>query len=276
MCKECLELIAKADDTEFLDSLELTHAERAVLEELYKQGEEKIIEILELQGKALHDAILELSEELLIDIGELGKVLVSVQSGELFTVQFEQAVYDAFQPLYHLAGETELIALDPDKVWSVENKAASRFAKKLKKLVPDMNGTSKDVITRAFQKAIKEGKTNGERAVLVRDISAAAAKGDAGPFTMERAVTISRTMSTAAANGGKLEGWKQSEVVTGKKWRSAGGDRTRKTHKKANKQVQLLDKPFTVGKSKLMFPGDPSGRPEEIIQCRCTMQSVMD
>lgn len=276
MCKDCWELIVKADDTEFLNSLDLTHTERTILEELYKQGEDKIIEILELQGKALHDAIQELSEELLIDIEELGKVLISVQSGELFTVQFEQAVYDAFQPLYHLAGETELNALDPDKVWSVENKAASRFAKKLQKLVPDMNETSKDVMTRAFQKAIDEGKTNGERAVLIRDISAAAAKGDAGPFTMERAVTITRTMSTAAANGGKMEGWKRSEVVTAKKWRSAGGNRTRKTHKKANKQVQLLDKPFIVGKSKLMFPGDPSGRPEEIIQCRCTMQSVID
>lgn len=104
MCKDCWELIAKADDTEFLDSLELTHAERTVLEELYKQGETRIVEILELQGKALHDAILELSEELLFDIGELGKVLLSVQSGDLFTVQFEQAVYDAFTPLYHLAG----------------------------------------------------------------------------------------------------------------------------------------------------------------------------
>ncbi|MEK4853878.1 phage minor head protein [Paenibacillus sp. FSL H7-0756] len=276
MCKDCWELIAKADDTEFLDSLELTHAERAVLEELYKQGENRIVEILELQGKALHDAIEELSEELLIDIGELGKVLQSVQSGDLFTVQFEQAVYDSFTPLFHLAGESELTVLNTDKTWSTKNKAASRFAKKLQKLVPDMNGTSADVMTRSFQKAIKEGKTPSERALLVREISAAAAKGDAGPFNMERAITVSRTMSTAAANGGKLEGWKQSEVVNGKKWRSSKGDRTRKTHRKANGQVQPLDKPFEVGKSKLMFPGDPSGRPEEIIRCRCTMQSVLE
>lgn len=148
MCKECWEQIAKADDTEFLDGLELTHAERAVLEELYKQGETRIVEILELQGKELHEAILELSEDLLIDIGELGKVLASVQTGELFTIQFEQAVYDAFTPLFHLAGETELVELDPDKTWSVKNKAASRFAKNLQKLVPDMNGTSADVMTR--------------------------------------------------------------------------------------------------------------------------------
>lgn len=74
MCKECWELIAKADDTDFLDSLELTNAERAVLEELYKQGENRIVEILELQGKALHDAILELSEELLLDIGSWARL----------------------------------------------------------------------------------------------------------------------------------------------------------------------------------------------------------
>ncbi|OAB34248.1 hypothetical protein PMSD_14865 [Paenibacillus macquariensis subsp. defensor] len=276
MCEACWERIAKADDMEFLDSLELTHAERAVLEELYKQGEDRIVEILELQGKELHEAIQELNEELLIDIGELGKVLISVQAGDLFTVQFEQAVYDAFTPLFHLAGETELTVFNNDKSWSTKNKAASRFAKNLKKLVPDMNGTSKDVMTRAFQKAIKEGKTPSERAVLVQEISAAATKGEEGPFSMKRAVTVARTMSTAAANGGKLEGWKQSEVVTGKKWRSSKGSRTRKTHRKADGQVQPIDKPFKVGKSDLMFPGDPSGRPEEIIHCRCTMQSVMD
>lgn len=276
MCKDCWELIAKADDTEFLDSLELTHAERSVLEELYKQGENRIMEIFELQGKALHDAIEELSEDLLIEIGELGKVVLSVQSGELFTVQFEQAVYVSFTPLFHLAGESELTVLNNDKTWSTKNKAASRFAKNLQKLVPDMNGTSADVMTRAFQKAIKEGKTPSERALLVREVSAAAAKGEAGPFNMERAITVSRTMSTAAANGGKLEGWKQSDVVNGKKWRSSKGNRTRKTHRKANGQIQPLDKPFEVGKSKLMFPGDPSGRPEEIIRCRCTMQSLID
>ncbi|MGG0813945.1 hypothetical protein ABE142_15005 [Paenibacillus alvei] len=89
MCEDCWGRIAKADDTEFLDSLDLTNAERAVLEELYNQGEEEIIEILELQGKAFHEAIQELTEDALIDIDELGKVIVSLQTGELFTTQFE-------------------------------------------------------------------------------------------------------------------------------------------------------------------------------------------
>jgi len=276
MCEACLERIAKADDTEFLDSLDLTNAERAVLEELYNQGEEQIIEILELQGKALHEAIQELTEDALIDIDGLGKVIVTLQTGELFTTQFEKAVYDAFMPLFELAGETELAVLNPEKTWTVQSKAAGRFARKLQDLVPDMNDTSTEIMLRSFQKAIKEGKAPAERALLVQEVSAQAATGEEGPFSMQRAVRVARTMSTAAANGGKLEGWKQSEVVTGKRWRSSGGSRTRKSHRKVNGDVQPLDKKFKVGDSWLMYPGDPSGEAKEIVNCRCTMQSVMD
>ncbi|WP_342356850.1 phage minor head protein [Paenibacillus alvei] len=110
----------------------------------------------------------------------------------------------------------------------------------------------------------------------MQEVSAQAATGEEGPFSMQRAVRVARTMSTAAANGGKLEGWKQSEVVTGKRWRSSGGSRTRKSHRKVNGDVQALDKKFKVGDSWLMYPGDPSREAKEIVNCRCTMHSVMD
>jgi len=276
MCEACWTLIAKADDDEFLDSLELTYVERKVLEQLYKQAEERIMEILELQGEALQDAIAELSEESLGDIGELAKVLISLHTSEVFSDMFEQAIQEAFEPLFHLAGESELVALDDAKIWSTKNKAAREFVKEIRELVPDMNTASTDTLLRSFEKAIDEGKTPSERALLVQEISAQAAEGEDGPFSMQRAQRISRTMSTAAANGGKLEGWKQSEVAKGKKWRSAAGTRTRKSHRKANGQVVALDKPFKVGDSKLMYPGDPAGGAKEIVNCRCTMQLVMD
>ncbi|WP_244966009.1 hypothetical protein [Paenibacillus alvei] len=63
----------------------------------------------------MHEAFQELTEDALIDIDELGKVIVSLQTGELFTTLFEQAVYDAFMPLFELAGETELTVLNPKK-----------------------------------------------------------------------------------------------------------------------------------------------------------------
>lgn len=276
MCESCWALIAKADDDEFLDSLELTYVERKVLEELYKQGEDRIIEILELQGQELQDAIGQLSEEALGDIGELAKVLISLHTSDVFADLFEEAVQEAFEPLFHLAGETELLGLNEDKAWNIKNKAAQRFVKNIKALVPDMNNSSTDTLLRSFEKAIEAGKTPSERALLVQEISNQAFTGEDGPFSMQRAQRVSRTMSTAAANGGKLEGWKQSDIAKGKRWRSAGGKRTRKTHRKANGQIVDLDKPFTVGKSKLMYPGDPNGEVGEIVNCRCTMQLVLN
>ncbi|WP_337032483.1 phage minor head protein [Paenibacillus illinoisensis] len=276
MCESCWELIAKADDDEFLDSLELTFVERKLLEELYKQGEDRIMEILELQGKALQDAIAELSEEALGDIGELGKILLALHTSDIFSDLFEEAVQEAFEPLFDLAGESELLELDDEKIWNTGNEAAKEFVKEIRSLVPDMNQSSTDTLLRSFEKAIEEGNTPSERALLVQEISAIAATGEDGPFSMQRAQRISRTMSTAAANGGKLEGWKQSAIAKGKKWRSSAGARTRKTHRKANGQIVALDKPFKVGSSKLMYPGDPAGKAKEIINCRCTMQLVLD
>ncbi|MGK5512197.1 phage minor head protein [Brevibacillus formosus] len=274
MCDQCLHLIAKADDDDFLDSLELTHAERSLLEKLYKEGEESIADLLELQGKALDDAIQELSDELATDADELWKVILLVQTGDYFQEKFEQAVYDAFMPLFNLAGESEAVGINTEAVWEQENKAAAKYAEKLKKMVPAMNDTSADRMIRSFKRAIEEGKTPAERAVLVKEVSKQAASGEEGPFNMNRAVTVARTMSTAAANGGKLEGWKQSGLVKKKRWRAANNKRTRKDHKEANGQTVDINKPFKVGGEKLMHPGDPSASAKQIVKCRCTMQAV--
>ncbi|QRG65257.1 phage minor head protein [Brevibacillus choshinensis] len=274
MCDRCLHLIAKADDDDFLDSLDLTHAERELLEKLYKEGEGTIADLLGLQGKALDEAIQELSEELASDADELWKVILQIQGGDYFQVKFEQAVYDAFMPLFHLAGESEAIGINTDVTWEQENKAAAKFAKRLKQLVPAMSDTSADHMLRSFQRATEVGKTPAERATLVKEVSKQAAAGEEGPFTMTRAVTISRTLSTAAANGGKLEGWKQTGLVKKKRWRAANNKRTRNDHKEANGQEVDIDKPFKVGGERLMHPGDPAGSAKQIVHCRCTMQAV--
>jgi hypothetical protein len=75
-----------------------------------------------------------------------------------------------------------------------------------------------------------------------------------------------------------LEGWRQSEVVTGKKWRCAGGPRSRDTHKAADGQEVGLDDMFTVGGYQLEIPADYNhgAPPSETVNCRCTMQSVVD
>ena len=59
---------------------------------------------------------------------------------------------------------------------------------------------------------------------------------------------------------------KGADVV--KQWDSTLDARTRGSHQAVDGEIRELDKKFSNG---LMFPGDPSGRPEEVINCRCAL-----
>lgn len=58
--------------------------------------------------------------------------------------------------------------------------------------------------------------------------------------------------------------------TTFKAWRTMGDTLVRPTHQQAEFEVPIpLDQPFLVGGSHLRYPGDSSGPPEEVINCRC-------
>lgn len=86
---------------------------------------------------------------------------------------------------------------------------------------------------------------------------------------------IARTETIGAANGGTLEAWKQTGVVTGKVWLAALDDRTRDTHVLAHGQTVGIDEDFEVGAGSGPAPGQ-IGLAEEDIQCRCSMTAVLD
>lgn len=85
-----------------------------------------------------------------------------------------------------------------------------------------------------------------------------------------RREAIIRTESIKAANASSnaiFADW----GVQQREWISENSPRTRPTHRQANGQVVGINEPFQVGNSALMFPGDPTGPPEEIINCRCSI-----
>lgn len=59
-----------------------------------------------------------------------------------------------------------------------------------------------------------------------------------------------------------------------KRWLATEDERTRETHVEADGQIVALNQPFQVGDDSLMYPGDPSGTDEEVINCRCTLLFV--
>lgn len=93
-------------------------------------------------------------------------------------------------------------------------------------------------------------------------------------YTQVESTRIARTQVHAAAEIGsisqvKFMGYTDDEVD--KEWVATLGDgRTRATHIAAHGQKVPLHAKFLVGGEKLDCPGDPSGSPAEVEQCRCT------
>lgn len=85
-----------------------------------------------------------------------------------------------------------------------------------------------------------------------------------------RSVVIARTETIAATNSGSQTAAKATGLNLTKRWLSTPDDRTRDAHVAANGQAVPIDSPYNVGDEAIMYPGDPDGSAENIIQCRCT------
>lgn len=98
--------------------------------------------------------------------------------------------------------------------------------------------------------------------------------------TEKRALMIARTEVASAANQGSLyqlltAGFTDQECEKG--WLATDDERTRLAHAVFLNPVYPgkwvgLTQPFIVGGEGLQCPGDPTGRPDNIINCRCTLE----
>lgn len=117
------------------------------------------------------------------------------------------------------------------------------------------------------------GFSQGEGIGKLRDRVSAAAG-----VTEPRATVIARTEVIAASNAGSINQIRLVGLTGTKEWLATMDTRTRCSHLQADGQsVGIQDKfkvggaPCGVAEADLDFPGDPTGPPEEIIQCRCSM-----
>ena len=86
-----------------------------------------------------------------------------------------------------------------------------------------------------------------------------------------QAIRSARTIVTGAENKGRQDSYARAEadgIILQKEWLATNDGRTRHSHAALDGSIVDQDKKFDNG---LMYPGDPSGRPEEIYNCRCTL-----
>lgn len=86
-----------------------------------------------------------------------------------------------------------------------------------------------------------------------------------------RTTVIARTETIRATNAGGQAAAKGTGLTLTKRWLATLTDsRTRPAHLEANGQTVPIDAAYLVDGESLEYPGDPSGSPENTIQCRCS------
>jgi uncharacterized protein with gpF-like domain len=91
-----------------------------------------------------------------------------------------------------------------------------------------------------------------------------------------RAKVIAQTETNRHFNGSMLahgllrEQAGESSLM--KRWDTVMDNKERLEHREANNDVQPLNQPFIVGEEPLLFPGDPTGSPWNVINCRCSLR----
>lgn len=85
------------------------------------------------------------------------------------------------------------------------------------------------------------------------------------------AISVTETQSSAETTKGILSTDADGERVGEKTWVIVRDSKTRPSHIKASGQKRATDKPFSVGDSKLRWPGDSKlgAKIKELVYCRC-------
>jgi uncharacterized protein with gpF-like domain len=98
-----------------------------------------------------------------------------------------------------------------------------------------------------------------------------------GHLSTWRAEMIARTETHGAANFGSNEAARETGLPLKREWLAAADERTRPSHVVAGQQPPIgMDDAFQVGDASMMYPGDPAGPAEEVINCRCTLGYIVD
>lgn len=88
------------------------------------------------------------------------------------------------------------------------------------------------------------------------------------------AIRNARTTVTSAECKGRQDSYERAEadgIRLQREWIAAIDGRTRHAHRLLDGQLAGVDEPFESELGPIMYPGDPSARPENVYNCRCTI-----
>jgi SPP1 gp7 family putative phage head morphogenesis protein len=187
------------------------------------------------------------------------EIIFDLDTFEVRVVQLMEApITDALHDSAKQLSE-ELGLEDP---WEVEDPEVARFLGSRKSRLKDAAKHVWEDVKSTLQEGIEAGEPTDDLAKRVREKFTGISK--------ERAETIAQTETAAAYGHARQKGMEETGIEW-KEWLTAGDDKVRAEHVRANEQQRRVDEPFDIAGEKLMHPGDPKGSARNVINCRCVV-----
>lgn len=158
------------------------------------------------------------------------------------------------------SGKESLLLIAPAEEFDVSKRIRDLIKKRAKLMGKETTRATAEKLSAALAEGVQEGEGATQLSARVADVYE--------EFPTYRSERIARTEATSANNAGTIEGFRQSNVTNGKEWIATEDDRTRDSHSAIDGDIVGIDAKFGNG---LSYPGDPSGLPEEVINCRCVL-----
>lgn len=189
----------------------------------------------------------------------------NVSRGKAIDVFAENANYTAFEIEKDLGAQTNFGLYDANTVSRLirdEPELLPRKVVKGKKL----EAWNQKVIANSVSQGIIQGESIDEISKrIARDTCISAGRSS---------TLYARTAVTGAQNAGRMERLHEATdmgINVKKRWMATLDNRTRDSHAELDGETVDVDEKFSNG---LMYPGDQSGDPSEVYNCRCTMVYV--
>ena len=145
--------------------------------------------------------------------------------------------------------------ISPQNDFTLTKRIQDTIKKRADEFAESVNSTTLNKLDATLAEGINAGESINQLSDRVTEVYQ--------EFPTYRSDLIARTEATAANNEGLIEGFKQSEVATGKEWLNVGDDRVRAEHQDGigvGGEIVALEKVFSNG---LMYPMEPN--------CRCVI-----
>jgi HK97 family phage portal protein len=198
--------------------------------------------------------------------------IISDKAGDLFDFYVEHeellgTLAGLIQRVIKNNGAGAVAEINTGIAFDIDSPEMQSIMEAFKNRLKNVNITTYNEIKQILKQAYDEGVGINE---LTKRLTEQFAE-----FGRARAKRIAQTEMVGMVNGARTEGYRQAGVEY-KKWLPAYLPTSRETHIQAGELEPIpLDQQFPVGEAMLDFPGDPSGPPEEVINCYCTLVPYM-